>query len=86
MAYREKSLSAEISPGAYVSASLGSSAGMSGELSKAESIIEKNYEKLSNKPQINGVELIGDKSLDDLNVHEMDSLDVIGIWNRIFNA
>ena len=86
MAYREKSLSAEISQGASVSASISSGAGMSGELSKAESIIEKNYEKLTHKPQINGAELIGAKSLDDLNVHEMDSLDVIGIWNKIFNA
>lgn len=31
----------------------------------------KNYEALENKPKINGVELIGDKSESDLNIHGM---------------
>lgn len=36
---------------------------------------EKDYEKLSNKPKINNVELIGNKNLEDLDIQEkMDYL------------
>ena len=36
---------------------------------------EKNYEKLTNKPKINNVELIGNRNLEDLDIQEkMDYL------------
>lgn len=42
-----------------------------GELNgKLAYIITKSYEVLTNKPQINGVELIGDKSLEDLGIDQ----------------
>lgn len=44
----------------------------------------KNYEVLTNKPKINGVELIGNKTPTDLGEHELSALEVINIWNSIF--
>ena len=39
------------------------------ELTNTEYMITKNYNLLENKPQINGVELIGNKSLEDLGIN-----------------
>lgn len=39
-----------------------------GGIDKAATSYEKNYEILDNKPQINGVELIGDKDSEDLHI------------------
>lgn len=44
---------------------------------------EKDYEKLTNKPQINGVELVGDKSSRELKIKESDPLTNLEI-NEIF--
>ena len=82
MAYREKSLSAEISSGASVSASISSGAGISGELSKAESIIEKNYEKLTNKPKINSIELVGDRSFEELGDHTLTNFEILELMKN----
>lgn len=82
MAYKEKSLSAEISPGASISASLGSGTGISGELSKAENIIEKNYEKLSNKPKINSIELVGDRSFEELGDHTLTNFEILELMKN----
>ena len=61
MAYRDISLSGNISA-ASLSGSLNADMGMSGDLKMAERVYENDYEKLHNKPKINGVELVQDKS------------------------
>ena len=38
-----------------------------------------NYNNLGNKPKINGVELTGNKSFDDLGLSEMDEIDILAI-------
>lgn len=40
-----------------------------------------NYEKLYNKPQINSVELIGNKSFDDLGLSSLSNMDIHNILN-----
>lgn len=45
-----------------------SEAPLKGTLNIPNTAIVKDYEKLKNKPQINGVELIGNKSLEDLGI------------------
>lgn len=45
-----------------------SEAPLKGTLNIPNTAIIKDYEKLKNKPQINGVELIGNKSLEDLGI------------------
>lgn len=83
MAYREISLSGNISA-ATMSGSLNPETGMSGDLKMAERVYENDYEKLHNKPKINGVELIGNQSFDDLGMSELTALDVFNILNKIW--
>ena len=83
MAYREISLSGNISA-ATMSGSLNADTGMSGSLNMAERVYENDYEKLKNKPSINGVELVGNQSFDDLGMSELTALDVFNILNKVW--
>ena len=78
MAYREKSLSGQMSA-ETLSGSLNADASMSGTLKMADRIIEKDYEKLVNKPKINGVELIQDKSFEDLGFSPITNSEILEI-------
>lgn len=78
MAYREISLSGNISA-ASVSGSLNADTGMSGSLNMAERVYENDYEKLKNKPSINGVELIKDKSLEDIGCIPMKNSEILSL-------
>lgn len=51
-----------------LSGKIDSEAPLKGKLNISGSSGTKDYEKLKNKPQINGVELIGNKSLEDLGI------------------
>lgn len=83
MVYREISLSGNISA-ATMSGSLNADTGMSGSLNMAERVYENDYEKLHNKPKINGVELAGNQSFDDLGMSELTALDVFNILNKVW--
>lgn len=76
MAYREKSLSGQMSA-ETLSGSLIADNSMSGTLKMADRVVEKDYEKLVNKPSINGVELIQDKSFEDLGTHAMTNFEIL---------
>ena len=43
-----------------------------------------NYNELINKPQINSVELIGNKSFEELGDHTLSNLEIKNIFNRVF--
>ena len=78
MTYREISLSGNISV-VSMSGSLNADTGMSGTLNMAERVYENDYEKLKNKPSINGVELIKDKSFEELGVSPMTNSEILEI-------
>lgn len=78
MAYREKELTGQISA-VNMSAALSASAEMSGTLKQAERVVEKDYEKLINRPSINGVELIKDKSLEDIGCIPMKNSEILSL-------
>lgn len=44
-----------------------------------------DYEKLTNKPSINEVELVGNKTFEDLGDSPLKNLDIQAIFNRVFN-
>ena len=71
MAYREISLSGNIS-----------AASMSGSLNMVERIYENDYEKLKNKPSINGVELIKDKSFEELGDHVLTNFEILELMKN----
>ena len=81
MAYREKFLVAQISA-ETLSGSLSAETPMSGTLKMAKSTTERDYEKLHNKPKINGVELVSDKSFEDLGTHAMTNLEILELMKK----
>lgn len=78
MAYREKELTGQISA-VNMSAALSATAEMSGTLKQADRVVEKDYEKLINRPSINGVELIKDKSLEDIGCIPMKNSEILSL-------
>ena len=81
MAYREISLSGNISV-VSMSGSLNADTGMSGDLKMAERVYENDYEKLKNKPSINGVELVQDKSFEDLGDHALTNFEILELMKN----
>lgn len=81
MTYREISLSGNISA-ASVSGSLNADTGMSGDLKMAERVYENDYEKLKNKPSINGVELVQDKSFEELGDHVLTNFEILELMKN----
>ena len=81
MAYREISLSGNISA-VSVSGSLNADTGMSGDLKMAERVYENDYEKLKNKPSINGVELVQDKSFEELGDHVLTNFEILELMKN----
>ena len=81
MAYREISLSGSISA-AKMSGSLNTDTGMSGDLKMAERVYENDYEKLKNKPSINGIELVQDKSFEDLGDHVLTNFEILELMKN----
>ena len=45
-----------------------------------------NYNALTNKPSINEVELVGDKSFDDLGDHTLSNIEIKSIFDRVFKG
>ena len=81
MAYREKFLAAQISA-ETLSGSLIAETPMSGTLKMAKSTPERDYEKLHNKPKINGVELISDKSFEELGDHVLTNFEILELMKN----
>ena len=81
MAYREISLSGNISV-ASMSGSLNADTSMSGSLNMVERVYENDYEKLKNKPSINGVELVQDKSFEDLGDHVLTNFEILELMKN----
>lgn len=46
--------------------------------------VSANYEDMTNKPRINGVELVGDLTLADLGLEEIQASDIDAIFESIF--
>ena len=81
MAYREISISGNISV-ATMSGSLNADMGMSGDLKMAERVYENDYEKLKNRPSINGVELVQDKSFEELGDHVLTNFEILELMKN----
>ena len=81
MAYKEISISGNISA-VSMSGSLNADTGMSGDLKMAERVYENDYEKLHNKPKINGVELVQDKSFEELGDHVLTNFEILELMKN----
>ena len=81
MAVMEKTLSGRISA-VTMSGSLNAEQPMSGTLNMAERVYENDYEKLVNKPKINGVELVQDKSFEELGDHVLTNFEILELMKN----
>ena len=81
MAYKEISISGNISA-VSMSGSLNADTGMSGDLKMAERVYENDYEKLKNRPSINGVELVQDKSFEELGDHVLTNFEILELMKN----
>ena len=53
------------------------------DFGEIHNIVEKNYEKLRNKPQIENIEMVGNKSFEDLGITEISNIEILEIANKI---
>lgn len=67
-------------------ATFSESSGMSAKFGSSQVIETGDYEALSNKPKINGVTLIGDRSFEDLGEESLTNMEIISIFNRVFGG
>ena len=65
-----------------MSGSLNADTGMSGDLKMAERVYENDYEKLKNRPSINGVELVQDKSFEELGDHVLTNFEILELMKN----
>lgn len=78
-----ESITGSISSEHTVSGSLSKTETISGSITSAPGIVEKDYNELINKPQIESVELIGNKTMkqlgvDTLSVQEVEKILYLG--------
>lgn len=81
MAYCEKSIEGSISQ-AVTEGTLDAGLSFTAVLKTAGGSVERDYEKLSNKPMINGVELISDKSFEDLGDSPLSNFEILEIFSK----
>lgn len=53
------------------------------EFGEVHEVVENNYEKLRNKPQIENIEMVGNKSFEDLGITEISNLEILEIAKKI---
>ena len=68
-----------------MTASFSENDSMTADFGETTFIRTDNYDDLLNKPQINGVELMGDKSFEDLGDAPLTNLEIKAIFDSIFN-
>lgn len=81
----ECTLTGSLSIGQTLTGSLTKEQSLTGGLTVPEGGT-KDYNKLSNKPKINGVELIGDRSFEDLGEENLTNIEILTIFSRVFGG
>ena len=69
---------------ASLNARINSNISLSGNASGSNRSGTSNYEQLSNLPSIEAVQLIGDKSFEDLGLEECSNIEIDNLFRSIF--
>lgn len=59
---------------------------MAASFGEVQKVSTSNYNDLYNKPQINEVELKGNRSFEDLGDHTLTNIEIKEVFDRIFNS
>ncbi|MGN0637704.1 MAG: hypothetical protein ACI4J0_04990 [Huintestinicola sp.] len=81
MAIVEKNLTGYVSAGA-VTGLLKASEGLTGHLDTGKGVSSDDYNRLINKPKINGVVLASDRSFEELGEHTLTNDEILEIFNK----
>ena len=81
---QKASLSGTATQKASLNASINSNISLSGNASGSNRSGTSNYEQLSNLPSIESVQLIGDKSFEDLGLEECSNIEIDNLFRSIF--
>ena len=81
---QKASLSGTATQKASLNASINSNISLSGNASGSNRSGTSNYEQLSNLPSIEAVQLIGDKSFEDLGLEECSNIEIDNLFRSIF--
>ena len=81
---QKASLSGTATQTASLNASINSNISLSGNASGSNRSGTSNYEQLSNLPSIESVQLIGDKSFEDLGLEECSNIEIDNLFRSIF--
>lgn len=86
MAEMAATFGAKFSEGENMAATFSESATMGATFGEVQKVSTSNYEDLYNKPKINGVTLIGDRSFEDLGEESLTNMEIVTIFNRVFGG
>lgn len=77
---------AELSAEEKIKAKLSTTNQLKAELYMPEVINSNDYEKLVNKPKINDVEVVGNKTIEQYGVKTMSNIEIKEMFDRIFGG
>lgn len=77
---------ATLKEGESMNVTFSESSQMDAKFGEVQKVSTSNYEDLYNKPSINGVQLIRDKSFEDLGVDSMSNMEIKQIFNNVFGG
>lgn len=69
-------LSGDLSPTRTLNGTIRAFGSLSGEIVNPSAIYVYDYERLTNKPKINGVEVVSEKSIEDYGMEEMTNFEI----------
>ena len=77
----ELKITGTIGTGISIGGTVAGGIDIGGLVEKPQSVYEKDYERLINKPKINEIELIGDKSFNDLGLKPLTNIEIAKMIN-----
>ena len=75
----KKNVDGDLSPLSSISGDITRSPNINGTITWGNGLGTKDYNKLINKPQIESVELIGDKTFEELGLSALSAADILNI-------
>ena len=79
-------LNAKLTESPTLSANLQNTANLGAKFGNTQIVSTDDYEKLYNKPSINEVELVGNKSFEELGDHLLTNIEIKQIFDRVFKG
>lgn len=75
----KKNIDGDMSPLSNIDGDINSLSNLNGSITYGNGVGTRDYNKLYNKPQIESIELIGDKSFAELGLNAIDAIEILEI-------